>query len=131
MEPLQIAGLYIALNLILAVVLIYRVVKIRISDKISMGDDNNPVMAARIRAHGNFIENTPLMLIGLFTLASLSAHVVALHICGIAILLCRLLHAYGMAQPHANGQSRRIGMMLTFVIYISIALYLLYIVIAG
>ena len=43
--------------------LIVRCGQVRVSAKIVHGDGGNPLLARRMRAHANFIENTPLVLI--------------------------------------------------------------------
>jgi len=128
MTTFQIVALYVALNLILVCVLMIRVGGQRLSKKVSIGDGGDSHLFARIRAHGNYIENAPLALIGLFTLAMMNAHPIALHIFGIAFLLGRILHAHGMDQKDANGKGRGLGMMLTMLALIGPAFYLLYLI---
>jgi len=62
----HIVAIYVALNLALAAILLYRVSQVRQGKKINLGDGGDEVMFARIRAHGNFTENAPLALLGLF-----------------------------------------------------------------
>ena len=69
MTLFQIVALYVALHLILTPILMFRVGQVRIKEKINLGDGDNPVLFARIRAHGNYVETTPFALIGLFALA--------------------------------------------------------------
>ena len=128
MTTFQIVALYVALNLLLAIVLMMRVGGQRLNKKVSIGDGGDAKLLSRIRAHGNFIENAPLALIGLFALAMMNAHPIALHIFGVAFLLGRLFHAHGMDQKDANGKGRGIGMMLTMVALVGPALYLLYLI---
>jgi uncharacterized membrane protein YecN with MAPEG domain len=128
MTLFQIVAFYIALHLILAPILMFRIGQIRIKDKVSLGDGNNPALFARIRAHGNYIETAPLALIGLLALAWMGAHPVGLHIFGAVFLLGRILHAHGMAQKHSMGKGRLIGMMMTMFTFFGTALYLLYLI---
>lgn len=125
MTLFQIVALYVALHLLCAPVLMMRIGKIRLSKQISLGDGGNANLNARIRTHGNYIENTPLALIGLFALAMLSASPIALHIFGAGFLLGRLLHAHGMAQPKSAGKTRLIGMILTLLSFFGMSIYLL------
>ncbi len=87
---------------ILHVWLSLRVSRLRRPLKIGVGDGGNEVLARRMRAHGNFAENVPLMLIllGLVELA-IGGN---LWLWGAAILfiLARIAHAFGMDRPGAN-----------------------------
>jgi len=128
MTTFQIVAFYIALNLILAPVLMFRVGQIRIKEKISIGDGNSPALMARIRAHGNYTETAPFALIGLIALAMLSAPSIALHLFGAIFLLGRLLHAHGMAQKNANGKGRFYGTLMTLFTFVGTAIYLLWLI---
>lgn len=131
MTLFQIVALYVALHLILAPILMFRVGQIRIREKISLGDGNNPALLGRIRAHGNYVETTPFALIGLMALAMMGAHPIGLHIFGAVFLLGRILHAHGMAQANNNGQGRVVGMMMTLFTFFGTALYLFYLIFTG
>jgi uncharacterized membrane protein YecN with MAPEG domain len=128
MTTFQIVAFYIALHLILAPVLMFRVGQIRIKEKISIGDGNSPALMARIRAHGNYTETAPFALIGLIALAMLSAPALVLHIFGAIFLLGRLLHAHGMAQKNANGKGRFYGTLMTLFTFLGTAIYLLWLI---
>lgn len=123
MTLFQIAALYIALNMILAPILMFRVGQIRIGKKINLGDGGDDLMLSRIRAHGNFTENAPLALLGLIGLAMLGAHPIALHIFGAAFFIGRILHAMGMAQFF--GQGRLVGTLATLLTFLGQAIYIL------
>lgn len=129
MTLFQIVALYIALNLILAPVLMFRVGQIRIGKKINLGDGGDELMLSRIRAHGNFTENAPLALIGLVALAMLSAHPIVLHIFGAGFFIGRVLHAMGMAK--AFGQGRLVGTLLTIITFFGQAALILFLVFTG
>jgi len=125
MTLFQIVGFYTALHLLLLPVLMFRIGQIRMSKKISLGDGGNDALNVRIRTHGNFIETTPLALIGLFALAGLGAAPLALHIFGAGFFLGRVLHAHGMTKKNALGHGRTIGMLLTLLTFLGTAIYLL------
>ena len=129
MTLFQIVTFYIALNLILAPVLMYRVGQVRIGKKINLGDGGDDLMLSRIRAHGNFTENAPLALIGLIALAMLGANPIALHVFGAAFFIGRVLHAMGMSG--AFGQGRLIGTLLTLLSYLGQAGFILFLVFTG
>lgn len=129
MTLFQIVALYIALNLILAPLLMFRVGQVRLGKKINLGDGGDDLMLSRIRAHGNFTENAPLALLGLIGLAMLSAHPIALHIFGAAFFIGRILHAMGMAGSF--GQGRLVGTLLTLLTFLGQAAYLLFLIFTG
>ena len=128
MTLFQIIALYTALNMLLACILMLRVGSQRLGKKVSLGDGGDKHLLARIRAHGNFIENAPLALIGLFALAMMGAPGIVLHIFGAGFLIGRILHAQGMDTKGALGKGRPIGSVLTLLTFIGQALYLLYLV---
>lgn len=120
-------ALYVAINLIMAPILMFRVGQVRMEKKINIGDGGDALMLSRIRAHGNFTENAPLMLIGLFAMASLSAAPLLLHIFGAGFTLGRILHAFGMSG--ALSQGRLIGTLATVVSYLGMAISLIYLIV--
>ena len=126
MTTFGIVGFYIALNMLLAPILMFRVGQVRIGKKINMGDGGDKLMLSRIRAHGNFTENAPLTLLGLVALAFLGAHPIALHIFGAAFFIGRILHAIGMSGNFVMG--RVIGTLTTLLVYFGQALYILFLV---
>jgi len=129
MTLLEIVAFYIALNLLLATLLFARVSQFRFSKKINLGDGGDNQMTARIRAQGNFIENTPFALLGLIGLAMLKAHPIALHIFGILFFIGRIIHAIGMA--NIFNQGRLIGSILTLSSFIGQALYIFVLIFTG
>jgi len=129
MTLFQIAALYIALNMILAPILMFRVGQVRMSKDINLGDGGDDLMYARIRAHGNFTENAPLALLGLIGLAMLQANPIALHIFGAAFFIGRILHAMGMAKTFSQG--RLVGTLLTLLTFFGQAGYILFLIFTG
>lgn len=95
---LTIAGACGLLSLWLA----FRVSRIRLRDKISLGDAGNAALLAHIRAHANFSEYAPLFLIllGLVELAVGSR--LPLWVAGASFVLARVAHAIGMGRPPPN-----------------------------
>ena len=126
MTTFGIVGFYIALNMLLAPILMFRVGQVRIGKKINMGDGGDKLMLSRIRAHGNFTENAPLTLLGLVALAFLGAHPIALHIFGAAFFIGRILHAIAMSGKFIMG--RLVGTLTTLLVYFGQALYILFLV---
>jgi hypothetical protein len=79
-----------------------RVSRLRRLHRISIGDEGNKAVATRMRAHGNFAENTPVFLI----LLALTEHAIGselwLWIVAAVYIVARLLHAFGMDRPAPN-----------------------------
>ena len=126
MTGLQVASVYIAINILMLVWFAMRVVARRFRGKISMGDGGSEDLAVAIRVHGNASEYVPPMLVGLLTLAFLDAPIWGLHALGISFTLGRLLHALGMSGGPLI--ARQLGMMLTWLAMGIVSLAILYLV---
>ena len=107
--------LYAGLLSLWLLVLSVRVIAIR-SQGISLGDGGNPVLLRRIRAHGNFAEYVPMILvmIGFLELSQLSS--VLIHIMGATLLVARLLHGYALSFSESFKFGRFWGTALTFLL---------------
>jgi len=124
MSGLQVAGVYIAINILILVWLAVRVVSRRRSGKISIGDGGSDDLAVAIRVHGNATEYIPAMMVGLLALAFLQSPVWSLHALGIAFTLGRVMHAFGMGGGPII--FRQLGMMLTWLAMVIVSLAILY-----
>ncbi len=100
--PLPVTLLTACLLSLVYVVLFARVVGARIRLRISLGDGGNPDMLARIRAHANFIEYVPLILILMLILETSKANPLVLMVAGAVLVVCRVLHAFGLPQQAPN-----------------------------
>jgi uncharacterized membrane protein YecN with MAPEG domain len=117
---LTIAGAAAILNIWLG----WRVGQVRISNKVSMGDSGNPAVIARMRAHANYAEYTPfvLILIGLVEFAV--GTTLWLWAVGAVYLLARIAHAFGMdVQPPGRSKLRGIGIVVTMLTLLGLGLY--------
>jgi uncharacterized membrane protein YecN with MAPEG domain len=117
---LTIAGAAALLNIWLA----RRVGQMRLAHKVSIGDAGNEALIARMRAQANFVEYTPfvLILIGLIELAEGSR--LWLWIVGVAYILARIAHGFGMDRPRPDPlRLRMIGIIATALILFGLALY--------
>lgn len=102
----------------------FRVSRLRIRHKISVGDQDNDQVRCRMRAQANFIEYTPLFLIllGLVELARGSQ--TWLWAVAILYILARLAHPFGMDRPAPN-RLRLAGILVTWLVLLGLALYAL------
>ena len=90
------------------------VVQGRLSKKVSLGDGDDHHLMQVIRAHGNFSEYTPIVLILLFIAEVNGTNAMMLHICGSALLAGRFIHAFGLRRHAGPSWQRVAGMSLTF-----------------
>lgn len=95
--------------------------RVRMSDKVSIGDGGSPLLLTRMRAHANFGENTPLFLIllGLVELSGSSRQ--WLWVAGFAFVIARISHAIGMERPAPN-VFRAGGMLITMIVLVALAI---------
>ena len=123
---LPVTSIIAALAALLYIALAMRVIGVRRSDKVSLGDAANKTLETRIRQHGNFNEYVPLALI-LMAIAKLqNAPRLLLIVLGLAILGGRLAHVYGLENMH-NAVGRKLrtyGMLSTFLSLVVLSLTL-------
>ena len=100
---------------LILLVLSFRVVQVRQSGKVSLGDGGDSLLLGRIRAHGNFAEYVPIILILMGLIESYNGTGPAIGVVGIGLVLFRIAHAYGMAGTSPNA-ARVAGTLGTFVI---------------
>ena len=116
---LTVAGAAALINIWLMI----RVGQVRTSEKIRVGDGGNEKVIRRMRAHGNYIESAPfvLVLIGAIELASTTSPV-WLWIVGGLYLLGRVAHGVGMDDGRF-GKGRMIGTIVTMLVLLGLAIY--------
>lgn len=98
---------------LLALWLAFRVSQLRFRHKISIGDAGNDALMARMRAHANFSEYTPLFLILLAMLELAHGSALWLWVGGALFVLARVAHFLGMDRPAPN-PFRIVGTVLTW-----------------
>ena len=119
---MPITALYAALLTVLFVILSVRVIAMRRGSGAALGDGGDPGLLRKIRVHGNFAEYVPLGLILLGLAEGLRAPGWLLHLLGLALLVGRLLHAYGVSRTNEQFGFRVGGVALTLTMLISAAI---------
>ncbi len=114
---LTFAGAFALLNLWLA----YRCVRIRLNGPGGVGDLGIPVLRARMRAHANFVEYSPFVLILIALLEYTGGSAEVLKGAGSTYLLARMLHAFGIERPRFTMQL--IGAIGTWVVLLALAIW--------
>jgi uncharacterized membrane protein YecN with MAPEG domain len=110
-------SLYAAILVVILIALSVKVIGARRSAKISINDGENENLKRRIRAHGNFIEYTPIFLLTLAIAESQGLDHNYIHLLGSIFIAGRLFHAYGITKAEVENKNflyRQIGMFCTF-----------------
>jgi uncharacterized membrane protein YecN with MAPEG domain len=95
-----------------------RVGQVRTREKVMVGDGGNDAVIRRMRAHANFIENAPFVLI-LIALIELSCgQSTWLWAAGVLFLIGRVAHAFGMDGPM---RARFVGTLITLLTLVGLA----------
>ena len=113
MTVLQAAALWSGLSILLLVVLSFRTIFTRKRLKVSFGDGGNAELTAASRAFGNAAQYVPPCLAILILMALTGFQPVWVHAVGGAMLLGRVLHAWGLSQTKQPSFGRMSGMILT------------------
>jgi len=110
-------ALFVGLHALLAMALVFKVMRFRLKDKIVFGDGGNEDMQRALRVQANFIEYVPLALIIILVLELQGARNVLLYGLGTALFFGRALHAYGLSRTSESSPGRLVGTLLTWVVY--------------
>ena len=125
--PALTAG-YTAILAIVYLFLSLWVVKGRAGLRINHGHDDHAGLHRRIRAHANFAEYVPLILLELALLESAGGNRLFVRLLLMLLLLARVVHPFGMvAMAHSRRQAlcRGGGSVLTWAVMLAAAVLLL------
>jgi uncharacterized membrane protein YecN with MAPEG domain len=115
MSAAPVTSLYAALLALLFLALSVLVIRQRLRHKVAIGLGEAEGLLRASRAHSNFGEYVPILLILLLLNELGGGHPLLLHGLGAAILLGRALHAAGISRSPERLALRQAGMLLTFV----------------
>lgn len=123
MDKLEmITALYAAICGLLMVFMAVRVSYTRGKQKVDLGDGGNELMLRAICLHGNAAEYIPISLILLFFLELQGRHHWFLHLCGITLVISRLLHMQGLMTSSKLTPGRLIGTGLGWALIVVMSL---------
>jgi uncharacterized protein len=108
------------INLWLAI----RASMVRVKGKVLFGDGGNPQMLQRMRAHANFAEYAPAILILMALIEFARGSTIWLWAAGAVFILVRLAHVIGMDQSGPN-PFRLVGAVGTWVVLLGLSLWAL------
>lgn len=109
-----ITAFYAGLLAFLFLYLSFLVIGGRRAKQISLGDNGDKNFARLVRAHGNFAEYTPLILVLMLVAELNQANDLTLHIAGVLLLFGRFIHSHGLRYHGGVSWQRVTGMILTF-----------------
>ena len=111
---LTITPLYAGIMALMLVVLSVRVVNIRRSLRVPIGDGGSRLLLRRIRAQANFAEYVPMTIL-LMALAELQGVPVwIIHLIGLMLLVGRIVHSSNISRESETIAIRVVGMVFTF-----------------
>ncbi len=88
-----------------------RIGRVRMAEKIMVGDGGSDALLRRMRAQANFLENTPFVLILVAAIEMTGKGGTWLAVVGALFMLGRVLHAFGMDNARPNAL-RMIGTLI-------------------
>ncbi len=103
-------------------VLTLRVVQLRQTHKVMIGDGGHDPLLSRIRAHANFAEYVPIILILMGLIEMRTGVTELLTATGVLLFLIRIAHAAGMARPAPN-PFRIAGAAGTWIILVGLSIW--------
>lgn len=109
-------SLYAGLLGLMVLFLAFRIVRLRRSQKVGLGDGGDQQIQHAMRVMGNFVEYTPiaLILIGLLELNGTPAWMI--HLFGATLLLARLAHLQGFGSSFGVTRGRYLGTLGTWLV---------------
>lgn len=117
---------YAGLCVLLLMYLAWRVVQLRRLHKIGIGDGGNADLLQRIRVHANAVEYMPMLFLLLGGMELNGYPQWLIHAFGAAIFLSRCAHAWGLSHQKGVSKGRMSGMLVTFLLMLSMALISIY-----
>lgn len=116
---------FAALFILMALALTMRTIGGRRNAGVSVGDGGDETLHRLMRAHSNFIETVPLLLVGMLLIEINGVASWWLVLLGLALLAARISHAIGMEYRYPNIPFRLVGMATTLLVFVLVALTLL------
>ncbi len=115
----MITPIYTAILAFMLAGLFINVVRMRRKHKVGMGHGGNAIVAKAIRAHGNFVETVPFVILMMAMLESMGMVPVVLHAMGALLLFSRALHIWGMYESTGVSTGRLMGGVITLLLFIA------------
>jgi len=119
----MISALYTGIYALLLVALALLVSRRRLRTRIGLGAGGDAQLERAIRVHANAVEwGLPVLLLLLIAEEN-RASPLLLHVCGIAFILARIMHAAGLSRSSGHSVGRFAGIALTWTVLIVLAVW--------
>jgi uncharacterized protein len=115
-HALIVSPLYVGLGAVIFFALSALVIRQRTIHKTWFGDGGHADLQRTIRVQANFAEYTPLALLVIVVVEAAGYHAWIVHTLGIALVVGRLFHAWGLTRSAAASAGRFVGTNLTFLV---------------
>jgi uncharacterized membrane protein YecN with MAPEG domain len=119
-------AIYAALLGLLAAALTVNVIMNRVQSKVDVADGGVARLGQAIRAHGNFTEHTPLALLLIGLVEAFAYRTMIVHGLGAALIVARLLSAWGLNTTLKQSFGRQSGATLTILVTVIASVLILY-----
>ncbi len=85
--------------------------------KVGIGDGGEKHLSQAIRVHANFAEYIPFALVLMLMAEMNQANHLLMHIVGVALIIARILHAFGLNHHVGVSWQRGVGVITTFIVF--------------
>jgi len=118
---------YAVVLVVLKLLLVWRVVTLRQRLGVGLGDGGHRELQVAIRAHGNYVEYLPLVLVLMFIAEMNGVAYEALHAGGLLFVASRFMHAFGLSGGQGGWHyARAVGVVGTWLALLFLCGLLLY-----
>ena len=117
-----ITAIYAGLSGLLLLAISYRVSMLRQKFSVGTGSGGHEELKRAIRVQGNFTEYAPFILILLVFCEYQGVPSWAMHAAGVALIVARVLHAWGLSQESGRTFGRFTGTILTWLLILALSL---------
>jgi uncharacterized membrane protein YecN with MAPEG domain len=128
---MPVTAIYAAIIAVLAVVLAARIVPLRRSRRVGLGDGGDGELTRAIRVHANLVEHAPMAIILMAACELNGAPSWLLHGLGVPLVAGRLLHVLGLSRSTGISFGRTAGTALTWSVLLAGALAAVVLALSG
>lgn len=118
----MITGIYAGLCGLMFLFLAWPITVQRKQKKIGLGDGGDIELQRAIRVHANFVEYAPLALVMLLVVEQQGVSNAVVHGFGLALILSRALHAFGLSRSGGYSFGRFYGTLGTWLVITGLAI---------